>query len=178
MKPEEHESASLVTGDVPASEIAPTRWEFLRDVVVFQGKLLIDGLRDAVLIPISLIAAAMDLISGGVEKNQYFYDVVHFGRRSERLINLFGAASRVPMKRGDILVDEDFNIDQIVDRVEHQLKQQHDRGGLTAQTKTAIDRLLDVTERRGKRKTHEGDEKREDERKETIETKEDEQHHV
>ena len=35
---------------------APGRWTLIRDVAVFQVKLVFDGMRDVVLLPISLIA--------------------------------------------------------------------------------------------------------------------------
>ena len=42
----------------------PDRWEFLRDVLVFQLKLLLDAVRDVVLSPVSIVAGVIDLISG------------------------------------------------------------------------------------------------------------------
>ena len=38
------------------------RWHFIRDVLVLQGKLVIDGFRDAALIPVSLVAAVADVL--------------------------------------------------------------------------------------------------------------------
>ena len=40
------------------------RWKFLRDVVVFQIKMLLDNVRDFALMPVSLVAALIDLSSG------------------------------------------------------------------------------------------------------------------
>lgn len=70
------------------------RFPVLRDVLVFQGKLLIDGLRDIVLSPLSLLAALVDLIVPGDDGGRRFYAVVRLGRRTEDWINLFGAADR------------------------------------------------------------------------------------
>lgn len=47
------------------------RWEFLRDVAVFQLKLVIDNLRDLALVPISLGAALVDLFSRENEKARF-----------------------------------------------------------------------------------------------------------
>ena len=38
------------------------RWKFLRDVVVFQLKMFLDNVRDFALMPVSLVAALIDLI--------------------------------------------------------------------------------------------------------------------
>jgi hypothetical protein len=86
------------------------RFPVLRDVIVFQGKLLIDGLRDLLLSPASIIAALVDLLVPGDDGGKRFYAVVRFGRRTERWINLFGAADpRDPDKPPtgvDVLLDE------------------------------------------------------------------------
>ena len=86
------------------------RWQTLKDVLLFQGKLLIDGLRDLLLSPVSIAAAMIDLIVPGDDKGRRFYAVVRFGRRTEDWINLFGAADRhdpdVDAKGIDALVDE------------------------------------------------------------------------
>lgn len=70
------------------------RFPVLRDVIVFQLKLLVDGLRDLLLSPVSIIAALIDLLVPGDDGGRRFYGVVHFGRRTERWINLFGMADK------------------------------------------------------------------------------------
>lgn len=62
--------------------------------MVFQGKLVVDGLRDVILSPISIVAALTDLAMPGDDRGRRFYAVVKFGRRTEGWINLFGAADR------------------------------------------------------------------------------------
>lgn len=70
------------------------RFPVFRDVIIFQVKLLVDGLRDLLLSPVSIIAAFIDLLVPGDDGGKRFYRVVHFGRRTERWINLFGMADR------------------------------------------------------------------------------------
>lgn len=86
------------------------RWQTLKDVLLFQGKLLADGLRDVVLSPVSILAALIDLVVPGDDKGRRFYAVLRFGRSTEDWINLFGAADRhdpaVESKGVDALVDE------------------------------------------------------------------------
>jgi hypothetical protein len=82
----------------------------LRDVIVFQAKLFVDGLRDLLLSPASIFAALIDLLVPGDDGGKRFYAVVRFGRRTERWINLFGAADRAgpeaDSKGMDVLLDE------------------------------------------------------------------------
>lgn len=86
------------------------RFPVFRDVVVFQAKLLIDGLRDLFLSPISIMAALVDLLVPGDDGGKRFYGVVSFGRRTEKWINLFGAADRLgpetPTQGIDSLLEE------------------------------------------------------------------------
>lgn len=74
----------------PDQQDPDTRIKLLWDVVVFQLKLVADGLRDLVLVPISLIAALLGLVAGGKDPAVYFRQVLQFGRRTEIWINLFG----------------------------------------------------------------------------------------
>lgn len=85
---EDHE-----TNDHEAPEIS--RGQLVADAIVFQIKLAIDGLRDLLLIPVSLIAALISFFHAGRGVGSEFYDVVAFGRDTERQINLFGAADRL-----------------------------------------------------------------------------------
>jgi len=67
-----------------------TRLQLLRNIAVLQIKLLIDGMRDAILIPISLIAGILGLLRGGGDADREFQHVVRLGRRTEQWINVFG----------------------------------------------------------------------------------------
>ena len=66
------------------------RVHLVREAAVLQLKLLADGLRDAILIPVSLFAALIGLLRGGEDCDREFRRVIKLGRRSDRWINLFG----------------------------------------------------------------------------------------
>ncbi len=127
-----------------ASTDAPTRWQLIRDLAVFQLKLVIDALRDVVMSPVSLGAGVVDLVRGGDRPGRYFYQVLLAGRRSEVWINLFGEADRVAPRPTDA---ESASLDALVERMEQLLVEQVERGGVTASAKTVIDRSLDVISR-------------------------------
>ena len=57
----------------------PSRWNFLRDVAVFEVKMLLDNARDLALMPASLIAALIDLIAGSEREGGRFYKVLSWG---------------------------------------------------------------------------------------------------
>lgn len=86
------------------------RFGVFRDVVVFQVKLVVDGLRDLLLSPLSIGAALIDLLIPGDDGGKRFYSVVRFGRRTEQWINLFGAADAIdpeaPPQGVDVLLND------------------------------------------------------------------------
>jgi len=70
-----------------------TRWRLVRDVVVFQIKLGMEAVLDLTLIPVSLAAAALDLLLGNWRRPRWFHAVLRFGERCERRIDLWGVAA-------------------------------------------------------------------------------------
>lgn len=128
------------------------RWTLIRDTAVLQVKLIVDGLRDFLLVPASLIAAIMSLASAqdGVPGTQ-FYRLLRLGRRSEVWINLFGAYQHAPEAP---IQDDHFaasDLDQIVGKVEKFVVDEYRRGGMTAHAKEQIDRALNSLHRRGRK---------------------------
>ena len=127
----------------------PTRWDVIRDLVVFQVKLAIDALRDVLLSPVALVAGLLDLIAGGERPRGHLYSVLLLGRRTERWINLFGEADRVeprPLRAGE--EPTPGSLDTIVGQLEEMVVEEYKRGGVTASAKAAIDRSLDAITRR------------------------------
>ncbi len=123
------------------------RWQFARDVLVFQGKLLMDGLRDLTLSPISIFAALIDVIKGGDRPGRHFYDVVHFGRQTEIWINLFEAADRAPETERPRPEIDLPSIDEFVNRFEGMIKEEYDRGDISASAKRVVDQTMHAAER-------------------------------
>lgn len=87
--------------------------DMVRDAVVFQIKLVVDGIRDFVLIPVSLIATALSLLKPGGRSGSEFYEVVAFGRRTEKLINLFGVADKLGREEPEAERDLDSFVDDV-----------------------------------------------------------------
>src|SRR5210317_187768 len=94
------------------------RGELIRNTVVFQLKLMADGFRDLVLLPVSLIAAVIGLLRGGDQPDREFQQVIQVGRDSEKWINLFG--NHETPENSNVTV----SIDALFVKVEEKLKQQ------------------------------------------------------
>ena len=86
------------------------RIRLIRESATLQLKLLADGFRDALLIPISLVATLIGLLRGGEDCDLEYSRVIKLGRRSERWINLFG--QQKPLGRSNPV----GQMDSIIDR--------------------------------------------------------------
>ena len=66
-----------------------TRGQLLRQILVFQFKLAMDGLRDLLLSPISIVAALAGILTNHPDPSRYFNRLLELGHRSDQWINLF-----------------------------------------------------------------------------------------
>lgn len=141
------------------SESSDRRWVMLRDLGVLQVKLIVDGLRDLVLVPASLIAGIASLLSSrNGRPGPQLYRLLAWGKASEVWINLFGAVKNSPegveeMRTLDQAKSRIFgenDIDEIIGRLESFVVDDAKRGGLTSQAKKRIEKILDALQRRKK----------------------------
>ena len=119
------------------SEKSPSkRVTLVRNTVVFQLKLMADGFRDLLLLPVSLIATLVGLVRGGDEPDREFNQVIQVGRQSEQWINLFGTHDLPESPNPAASIDALFNT------VEDKLKQQYLAAGTSARARAEIDEAL------------------------------------
>jgi hypothetical protein len=117
------------------------RWRFLRDVVVFQIKMLLDNLRDFALMPVSLVAAFIDLVVPGEREGALFYKVLRWGSHSEEVIDVYSAIAH--HEKDDFRVSRDYTVDGVIARLESVLVRECEKGGTAASVKAAMDRAID-----------------------------------
>ena len=138
MKPDPSESSDY-----------PDRWTLIRDLLVLQAKLIVDGFRDLLLVPASLVAGIWSLVSGDKGRpGPQFYQLISLGKQSELWIDLFKAYENAP---GDVRREHELavsNLDELVGRLESFVVDEYERGGVTAQAKERIDKALDAIQRR------------------------------
>lgn len=130
------------------------RWRFLRDVAVFQLKIVIDNFRDIALVPVSLGAALVDLVFKGEREGALFYKVLRWGAHSEKMIDVYSAIE----DHADAPVDPSYTIDGVIARLERVVVREVEKGGTAATVKAAMDRAIDQlhTETRPARETATG----------------------
>lgn len=118
--------------------------DFGRDAIVFQGKLLLDGLRDVILFPVSLAAAAIDLIKRDDSPGRRFYDVLHLGKQTEQWIGLFDAVNGAPEPDRPRREFDGPSLDELVVLLERKLGAERERGGISERAKRAAERIRDI----------------------------------
>lgn len=130
-------------------ESRPPLWTLIRDIAVLQVKLLVDGFRDLVLVPASLVAGIISLSkTKDGEPGTEFYTLVGAGKQSERWINLFGAYKNAPPEVTEKNHFGSADIDDIVSRVESFVVDEYKRGGVTAQARDRMNKAIDAIRRR------------------------------
>src|SRR6266700_665132 len=127
------------TGPLTVQPGNDDHWKFLRDVLVFQLKMLLDNVRDFALMPISLAAALIDLIFKGERQGTLFYQVLRWGAHSEEVINVYSAIEGHERPR----VNPNYTVDAVIARLEGVLVRECEKGGTAASIKAAMDRAID-----------------------------------
>lgn len=141
-----NETVSSAETDEPARPSAESgpRNRLLRDAAVFQGKLILDGLRDVVLFPAALIAVAVDFFKKDEPVGKRFYDVLHFGQQTEHWIDLFEAVERAPETEAPRPTIDVPSLDDFIDELERKLKAEYEKGDVAASAREAVDRAIDA----------------------------------
>lgn len=101
---------------LPRRDVAQERRSSLaRDVIIFQGKLLLDAFKDLLLGPLSLIAAVIDMARPAPRSELLFYKVLEQGKAAERAVDLFSAVRRSSAD------ERHWTVDDMIELVETRL---------------------------------------------------------
>ena len=120
------------------------RWRFWRDVLVFELKMFIGNLRDFALMPVSVVAAMIDLVSKGEREGSLFYRVLRWGAHSEEVLDAY---SPIRDELQDRKVNPNYTVDAVVAQLEGVLVRECEKGGTAATIKAALDRAIDQLHR-------------------------------
>ena len=134
-----------MTSTLPNTQkTADERWRFWRDVLVFELKMFIGNLRDFALMPVSVMAAMIDLVSKGEREGSLFYRVLRWGAHSEEVLDAY---SPIRDELQDRKVNPNYTVDAVVGRLEAVLVREYEKGGTAATIKAALDRTIDQLHR-------------------------------
>jgi hypothetical protein len=98
--------------------MATPRRLILRDLVIFQVKLLLDGLKDLLLVQLSVFAALADLLFGGSRRGSIFYGFMRSCERFDLWLNLYSAASRAQTTPGGLIEERPRGADSLLSTIE------------------------------------------------------------
>jgi hypothetical protein len=113
-------------------------------VLVFELKMFIGNLRDFALMPVSVVAAMIDLVSKGEREGSLFYRVLRWGAHSEEVLDAY---SPIRDELQDRKVNPNYTVDAVVARLEGVLVREYEKGGTAATIKAALDRAIDQLHR-------------------------------
>ena len=115
--PEEHH------GHLPVSNRVA-----VRDLIIFQIKLALDGIGDLVLAPVSLLAFVLDLITRNRER-RLFYAVLQAGERWDQWLSLYKPAKEARGTSEGLLGASKIGADTFLGKVEEVVTSQARRAG-------------------------------------------------
>lgn len=119
-----------MSSETPAPQDERSRSKVVRDVIIFQAKLWLEGFKDFVLMPLSLGAAVIDFIFGGAT----LYSVMRLGDRFERWVHLYAALEEPQTKGPDgNLRSLDELLNEAADGVEKNATNEHPTNTDTSQ---------------------------------------------
>jgi hypothetical protein len=129
------------TAPVPANDDA--RWQFLRDVAVFELKLALNNLHNFFQIPLTLGVAVIDVVFKRKTEGERFYKLVEFGRTIDDSIGIYSI-----IDHRERSMNSDYTVDAVLSRVEGVIKREFEKGGTAASVKAAVDRAMDEMQAR------------------------------
>ena len=90
----------------------------IRDLAIFQAKLFLDGIKDVVLMPASIVAAGLDVVFPGPTPGRLFYRVLRAGERFDRWLSLFSAAERADAQHDGLFGASRAGADSLLGEIE------------------------------------------------------------
>jgi len=120
------------------SHDAHARWKFARDVVVFQLKLILGNLHNFLFVPVSLGAAAVDLVFRREKEGARFYRVIGWAKQADEMIGLYSV-----LDEDEEGLKSEYSVDAVVARLEGVIVREYEKGGTAASVKAAVDKAID-----------------------------------
>lgn len=130
-----------LTPSAPLEPRKHDRWHFFRDVMVFQLKLFLGNVRDFALVPVSIVAAIIDLVIKGRREGTCFYKVLEWSAHSERIIDVYSSLERRGL--ADPRLNQKYTVDAVISKLEGVIVREYEKGGTAASIKLAVDRAVD-----------------------------------
>ena len=110
-----------------------TPWVTLRDFVVFQLKLVVEAVKDLIVLNLSVLAILVDLIAGRWHQPRFFHGAVRLSRRFDGWLKLHRLKGATLGEEDGSLLEELIagapDADELVDEFERLVRRRMVRGG-------------------------------------------------
>lgn len=90
----------------------------IRDLIIFQVKLLLDGVADLLIAQVALLAVAADLLFPAERKGKRFYAVMARAERFDRWLSLYGTAEKADLEEDGLFGASQAGADTLLGRLE------------------------------------------------------------
>ena len=90
----------------------------VRDLLEFQFKLVVDGLKDLTLAQVALGAALLDLVRRDGSPGRRFYGIIRLSDRFDRWLDLHAAGERAPEDTPDLIPSSCRSVDDVLEGLE------------------------------------------------------------
>lgn len=75
-----------------AAQQGVSRGVIIRDLLIFQVKLFLDGFIDVILAPVAFAAGLIEVVFGGQRRGRLFYAILRLGEKADLWLNLYSAS--------------------------------------------------------------------------------------
>lgn len=116
-----------------------SRLQLLVNLSIFQLKLLMDGIRDILLVPIALGCGLFGIVFGGDHPDRWFNQLLQFGQRSDRFINLFN-------QHNNSKTEDQLTSDEMLAPYREKLVNQAQNSPLATKANELVDQITDQSQ--------------------------------
>jgi len=106
-----------------------SRTVLIRDLLIFELKLFLDGLGDLIFSQIAIVALLWDFIRGGPDMGKTFYRVLRAGEKWDLWLNLYRPAKGAQHSKDGLLESGMADANSLLGKIEALVRDRQDQDG-------------------------------------------------
>lgn len=107
--------------NLPAVRVS--RGALTRDFLIFELKLLLDGLVDLIMAPLGAVAFVSELLFPGSNFGRRFYGVLRMGERWDRWLSLYQPSQEAEQSPEGLIGASSIGADSLIGKIEEMIRQ-------------------------------------------------------
>lgn len=100
-----------------------SRGALTRDFLIFELKLLLDGLVDVIMAPLGALAFVSELLFPGRRFGHRFYEVLRMGERWDRWLSLYQPSQEAELSEEGLIGASSVGADSLIGKIEEMIRQ-------------------------------------------------------